>query len=93
MRTRQKKTVGRLKFTDVVYLEKEKIDGKEQIFATCTCNQWRSSAEATTILKVANEAKAHVDSGPCELRSHTVEEGEGVILEQDPDDTYDPDEV
>ena len=75
IRKRQKPTTGRVEFTDVVYLEREKDEnGKEQVFAVCTCNKWRSSPEATTITKVGLEAKKHVDEsdGKCRLRNHSV---------------------
>lgn len=75
VRKRQKPTVGQLEFTNVVYMERELVDGKVQIFGTCTCKKWRSSPEATTITKVGLEAKQHVidSDGKCALRSHPVE--------------------
>ena len=74
-RDRLKETVGKLEFVDVVYMEKEvDEDGKTQIFATCTCGDWRSSPEATTIQKVAMEAKAHVQAGPCVFRPHSPDQ-------------------
>ena len=70
VRKRTKPTTGQNKFVDVVYLERERIDGKEVVYGVCTCGNWRSSSEATTINKVGVEAKKHVASGPCQLRSH-----------------------
>lgn len=75
-RTRLKPTTGQLEFRDVVYLDKIKdAEGVEQVVAFCTCDKWKSSDEATTITKVALEAKAHVDAsnGKCRLRPHDAE--------------------
>jgi hypothetical protein len=74
VRKRQKPTTGQLKFQDVVYLEREKVDGVVQVYATCTCDKWRSSPEATTITKAALEAKQHVldSGGDCLFRQHDV---------------------
>jgi len=74
-RERLRETVGKLEFVDVVYMAKERDeDGVEQVYATCTCDQWRSSPEATTIQKVALEAKAHVQAGPCVFRPHSPDQ-------------------
>lgn len=70
IRKRQKKTVGQAEFVDVVYMDRETIDGKRQVFAACTCGEWRSSPAAITITKVGMEAKAHVLAGKCQLRFH-----------------------
>lgn len=75
-RSRLKVTTGYLTSFDVIYLEKEKVTDEEgeeitRLFATCTCGQWRSSEEATTMVKVAYEAKAHSEaSDHCRLRKH-----------------------
>lgn len=79
-RFRQHDTVGKLEFVNVVYLEREAVWDPEkeayvdQVYATCTCDKWRSSPEANTIQKVALEAKEHVNNGPCRLRQHNYEE-------------------
>lgn len=86
IRIRQKETVGRLELVDVVYMDKEVDDeGTTQIFAACTCGDWRSSPEATTIAKVAMEAKAHVEAGPCMFRQHVPGENpyEGANMAED----------
>lgn len=70
----QKETTGHRKFVDVVYMDKEIVDGVENIYATCTCDKWRSSRDANTITKVAIEAKKHVLAGKCEFRPHDPEE-------------------
>lgn len=72
-RNRLKKTVGQLKLIDVVVLAKEKTDDGENIFAACSCG-WRSSSEATTLVKVGREAKEHVNAGECRLAHHTDDE-------------------
>lgn len=72
-RHRQKKTTGQLEFTDVVYIEKEKIDGKDNMYATCTCGKWRSSPEAKTFTAIGREAKAHVVESGHRFRHHEVE--------------------
>lgn len=77
-RKRIKPTTGQREFVNVVYMEKETVfdaeteETKKQIYATCTCGEWRTSSEATTINKVAMEAKAHVEAseGKCRLRQH-----------------------
>lgn len=83
-RGRLKKTTGKLEFVDVVYMEKETVDGTQRVYATCTCGKWRSSPEASTIQKVAIEAKAHVDSGPCRLRQHPDGPGNSAFGDGDP---------
>lgn len=92
-RKKLKKTVGQLEIVDVVYMSKEvDDDGVTQIFAACTCEKWRSSPEATTITKVALEAKEHVQNGPCMFRQHQPDENpyqRGIML--DPDDDADAD--
>lgn len=73
-RHRLKKTVNYLQTVDVVYLDRERIDGVEQVYAICTCGEWRSSPSATTIAKVGLEAKKHVqDSSTCALRQHDAD--------------------
>ena len=81
-RKRQKPTTGQLEFLDVVYLDRVRdAEGTEQVVAVCTCDKFRSSVEATTITKVAMEAKAHVEAsnGKCRLRPHD-EEPEDIQL-------------
>lgn len=78
IRKRQKPTTGKLEFQDVVYLEREHklVEGKVTtvVYATCTCDKWRSSPEATTITKCGLEAKQHVieSEGKCKFRKHDV---------------------
>lgn len=79
-RRKLKITTGKLISVDMVYMDREKIEDpetgekKEMVYATCTCGKWRSSNEATTIQKVALEAKAHVESGSgCIFRPHEAE--------------------
>ena len=80
VRKRTKPTVGQAEWVDVVYMDRRKVDGVYQIYAACTCDQWESSPEATTITKVAREAKTHVDGGRCQLRFHDpVEVTEGDL--------------
>lgn len=70
-RKNTKPTSGKLEFVDVIYIEKERqSDGTENIYAICTCNEWRSSPEADTFLKIGKEAKAHVQETGHQLRSH-----------------------
>lgn len=71
VRRRQKTTIGKLKFVDVIYLEKEKgPDGEENMVAVCSCGRWRSSEEATTFAKIGFEAKIHVEETGHQLRQH-----------------------
>ena len=76
-RRNTKPTTGYHTLVDVIYMEKEPDgvigeNGKEgeRVFASCTCKEWRSSAEATTITKVALEAKAHAEETGHQLRRH-----------------------
>lgn len=73
-RKRTKETTDQLEFTNVVYMEKEKMDDKDNVYATCTCGEWRSSSEAKTFTAIGHEAKAHVEAskGQCALRRHAI---------------------
>ena len=83
VRKRTKATVGKREFQDVVYLEKEMDEnGVVQIVGMCTCDKWHSSKEATTITKVALEAKKHVESGPCTFRPHAVDPEDEDLAEE-----------
>lgn len=75
VRRRLKPTTGKIEFTNVVYMEKEDVDGRKQVYGTCTCG-WRTTSEASTIQKVGMEAKAHVEAseGKCKLRQHVLDE-------------------
>jgi hypothetical protein len=89
LRRNTKPTTGQREFINVVYMEKENVfdpeteETKKQIYATCTCEKWRSSPEATTINKVAMEAKAHVEAseGKCQLRQHDPYEPENTTAD------------
>ena len=71
-RSNQKPTVGQREFINVVYMEKETIDDRKNVYAVCTCGNWRSSPEATTFGKIGKEAREHVlaSEGKCQLRQH-----------------------
>lgn len=78
-RSRLKITTGQLVSYDTVYMDRESYFDVEKnektirVYGLCTCGKWRTSEEATTIQKVANEAKAHVENSPgCRLRQHDV---------------------
>jgi hypothetical protein len=94
-RKRLKKTTGELQFVDVIYMQRERDEnGDMQLVAVCTCEKWHSSPEATTIMKVAMEAKAHAESGPCILRPHNPEDVlpyKDVVPKEDLDEVQDED--
>lgn len=73
IRKKQKDTVGRIDLVeiDVIYMDREKdADGVQQVFAACTCGNWRSSSEAKTFGKIGTEAKEHVEATGHQLRQH-----------------------
>lgn len=74
IRRRSKRTTGQLQFTNVVYMERETVDGVRKVYAVCTCNEWRSSDKAVTITKVGMEAKKHIEAsnGKCAFRFHDI---------------------
>lgn len=81
IRRRSKRTTGQLQFTNVVYMERERVDDPENpgrkktvAYAVCTCDKWRSSEAATTITKVGMEAKKHIEAsdGKCAFRYHDI---------------------
>lgn len=94
IRKRIKPTTGKLELVDVIYIDKERTPDpdnpkrkKEHFFGTCTCKQWRSSKEATTLKKIGEEAKQHVEESGHQLRKHDVidegdDEGAGAGSDQ-----------
>lgn len=71
VRKRTKHTTGYLTLVDVIYMVKEPDgEGGERVFATCTCKEWRSSEEATTITKVGMEGKKHAEESGHQFRRH-----------------------
>jgi hypothetical protein len=87
-RGRTKPTTGQREFVNVVYMSREIVDGKVQVYGVCSCNKWRSSKEATTITKVGLEAKAHIlaSDGKCSFRFHEVPEGMEEATNEDVDE-------
>lgn len=73
VRKKQKETVGHIELVevDVIYMDREKDeDGEQQVFASCTCGNWRTSPEAKTFGKIGTEAKQHVEETGHQLRQH-----------------------
>jgi hypothetical protein len=77
VRRRTKPTTGQIELANVIYMDREWIENDEGLrvraaFGACTCGKWRSSPEATTLMKVGIEAKAHAEAGDCVLRFHEM---------------------